>query len=717
MFNVIRTQKILLATFFSLWTFLLYGPVVEAHTPIPSDSIALKESRPVTAGAQLHEYLWHTEHGPAKIFVIEVDLTHPYIHIDTMAGKGKITERLNVTAMARNNGAVAAINGDFYNMTAEGSPIGPMVMDGRLITSPIRNSGLYAFGITEELKAYIDSFTFWGTVKAPTGALFEISGLNKTFYRMNPDNSHGFTNRLQLYDEFWGGSTRGHDGLNPPTEMVLVDGQVIAFSVDEYYPGPIKTGMQILRGHGQAADFLLENFQIGDFVQIDYAFGPEVEWRTVLGGHSMLVKEGQVIPYAREAATLDGLRARTALGFSKDRQTLYLVGIEGRTEESKGLRLANLARFMHHIGSYEALNLDGGGSTTMAARPLGDMQPRQVFRTEQGTERLVVNGLGIFSTAPPGRMAGLRLTGNTLLLPSEAIAYQLYVYDEYYNPVDVATLRPRWQLTGTVGTLENNRLQVERSGQAIVEVAVENFRATLPIRVLGIDDIASIKIATTAKEMNLATPNQSVPLTLSLTTKEKEQRAIAPSMVEWILYNAQGTVSPSGQLTMQGTELVDGEFITLAARYSDGERYHQDWLLLQRQGDKLLFVDKKDLPTRAIGMELNNLPFYTDPAPYIKNERTLIPMRRIFEALRAEVSWNGEEQSVTAQRGDDTITLFIGSKEAYHNGELVMLDVAPEIYQDRTMIPLRFVSEALGATVEWDALNWVVRIFSDNKMD
>ena len=81
--------------------------------PIGDNGIKLVHSEPVTSGAVLKEYYWATAKGPAKIFVLEVDLENPYIKVDTILGKGKVTERSNVSAMAKETGAVAAINGDF----------------------------------------------------------------------------------------------------------------------------------------------------------------------------------------------------------------------------------------------------------------------------------------------------------------------------------------------------------------------------------------------------------------------------------------------------------------------------------------------------------------------------------------------------------------------------------------------------------------------------
>mgnify|MGYP001271816542 FL=1 len=99
-----------------------------------------------------------------------------------------------------------------------------------------------------------------------------------------------------------------------------------------------------------------------------------------------------------------------------------------------------------------------------------------------------------------------------------------------------------------------------------------------------------------------------------------------------------------------------------------------------------------------------------DQPPIIEDGRTLAPLRAIFEALGADVGWDGETSTVTAQKDQVEIELQIGSKAAYINNQPVELDVPGRIVNDRTLVPLRFVSEALGARVDWDGSARTVRI-------
>ncbi len=92
-----------------------------------------------------------------------------------------------------------------------------------------------------------------------------------------------------------------------------------------------------------------------------------------------------------------------------------------------------------------------------------------------------------------------------------------------------------------------------------------------------------------------------------------------------------------------------------------------------------------------------------DVPPFIENGRTLVPFRFIGEALGASVNWIAEEKKAIYELNEVKVEIIIGNKTAYVNGKPVTLEVPPKISNGRTFVPLRFVSEALGASVIWEA--------------
>ena len=105
--------------------------------------------------------------------------------------------------------------------------------------------------------------------------------------------------------------------------------------------------------------------------------------------------------------------------------------------------------------------------------------------------------------------------------------------------------------------------------------------------------------------------------------------------------------------------------------------------------------------TEETAVYINGEPLTFDVSPLMKNDRVLVPMRAIFEALGAEVDWNDELQCATAKKDGNVIDVTVGSDNMLKNNEIVSLDAEACMLNDRTLVPLRAVSEALEARVEW----------------
>jgi hypothetical protein len=113
---------------------------------------------------------------------------------------------------------------------------------------------------------------------------------------------------------------------------------------------------------------------------------------------------------------------------------------------------------------------------------------------------------------------------------------------------------------------------------------------------------------------------------------------------------------------------------------------------------------------------LNGQPLATSVAPLVRSGRTLVPMRDIFEALGATVVWDGATREIRAQKADKNIWLQIGNRTARVDNASRWLEEAPAIYRGSTLVPLRFVSEALGADVAWDNSSRVVSILTSDRV-
>lgn len=105
---------------------------------------------------------------------------------------------------------------------------------------------------------------------------------------------------------------------------------------------------------------------------------------------------------------------------------------------------------------------------------------------------------------------------------------------------------------------------------------------------------------------------------------------------------------------------------------------------------------------KDIDVSVNDMYLYFDQEPVVQNERTLVPVRAIFEALGATLDWNQEAQTATAVRGNDVIVIPLNSDVMYKNGEPIQLDVPATAMNGRILVPVRAISEAFNCQVTWD---------------
>lgn len=111
-----------------------------------------------------------------------------------------------------------------------------------------------------------------------------------------------------------------------------------------------------------------------------------------------------------------------------------------------------------------------------------------------------------------------------------------------------------------------------------------------------------------------------------------------------------------------------------------------------------------------IRIEVNGQSVHSDVAPFIQNSRTMVPLRFVAEALGAKVEWAPNTRTVTVRYLEKVVVLPVDSTVAHVNGTTVVLNVPATIVNGRTFVPLRFVAEALGAIVLWNSEAYIVEI-------
>lgn len=113
---------------------------------------------------------------------------------------------------------------------------------------------------------------------------------------------------------------------------------------------------------------------------------------------------------------------------------------------------------------------------------------------------------------------------------------------------------------------------------------------------------------------------------------------------------------------------------------------------------------------------INGTEVAFDVPPQIVNGRTMVPMRAIFEALEAKIEWNSNTRTITCNKDDISILMTIDNNLLYKNEDAILLDVAPMIKDNRTLVPVRAIAETFDANVEWDEETKTVTIVTNDNL-
>lgn len=497
----------------------------------------------ITRGVVLKSIKKNTNEGPLNIYVLEADLSDPYVKIDTIIGSdGTLNKNQAVTEMAKRTGAVAAVNGDFFQMMDSGRTIGLAYQGGQLVESPAQRNDMYGFGITKDKEPLMEIFAFAGQVVTESGASFPLAGINKPGYLL----VNGVTSdvdALQMYNTLWGPASRGKiSGLTGVKLAVVSDGVVQQVLTDDQ-PVTIPQDGYVLQGHGAAAKFIEENLPAGTKITASYSVTPDGDkLLAAVGGQALLVEDGHLPAYFTQ--NISGKVARTTVGISKDEKTLYLVAVERMaaadgTLISRGMTQEELADFLISIGVWRAVNLDGGGSTTMAARHLGDFEASLVNNPQGSSQRRVPDALGIFSTAPKGKLDGLVVSGPSVVLTGTKASFVVKGYDEYYNPVSINTDKVEWT-AGLSGDFDGNIFLPEQGGTATVTASLDKVEGSLRVQVIGPESLMGLFITPAAITVQ---PGETVPLSARVKTIDGRTFDLQFEDVTWTVDSSLGKIA------------------------------------------------------------------------------------------------------------------------------------------------------------------------------
>lgn len=417
-----------------------------------------KTQETITRGVTYEKNSRMTTDGIQDIYVLTIDLTESTLELKEVESKTEYGLKETVQKMLTDNGAIAGVNSDFFGMAGTYSAgFGPVVRDGEMVSAGTSiNQDKNQYGTYVKDKNGNSIFTYFKTtVKFSNSAkTIDLASINKVTSMVFPIlfNREAATSTADLDKRFDNlvkfvvqNNTITYISRKGETVEVPENGYLIVMSGDYYTNAAsvFKVGDPVT----------LQVSSTLDFDQIDTAFG----------GGGLLLLDGQEAPATDIVAA--GRQPRTAFGVSQDGTKAIMMVVDGRGD-SIGATHSEMAALMKEYGAYEALHLDGGGSSTMVVQTVDDAAPQLQNTPSDGAQRKVIASVGVFQTAPKGEIKEIGITTvNQHTQPGKTAEFTVYGLDEYKNRIYIAPEDVTFEVVGVEGTWDGYLFQPTTTGE------------------------------------------------------------------------------------------------------------------------------------------------------------------------------------------------------------------------------------------------------------
>lgn len=437
----------------------------------------------ITSGVNLQKIVKFTDEGWLRINVLKVDLRDPNVKVDTISNKESINKLTNTKLLAESNGAIAAVNASFFNWMKEagkGYPCGPVIQSGEFTTADSTfnsyQNSMATFSLDNLNNVFFDYWKTHMEIVSSDGVSADVTYYNRPSLQNYND--------ITVWTRKWSKTSLGASEAYPDLLEMVVDNGIVQEIRKSLPAVEIPANGYVVISRGNLAQFLEQNYQPGD--SIGFSISTQPDWdkiKMAVTGSAVLVKDGQIPPkFSFEQA---GRSARTAVGSTANGNMLLLVTVD-KSQGSIGATQTELAQLLINLGAYNAIALDGGGSTTMVARPWGSKDVKIVNIPSDSSPRSVADAIGIFSIMPPAPLEGFIIdTEDTNMFVNTSRTFTVKGYDSYFNPAEVDVSKIEWSVSGIKGSFKGNVFYAESAGTGTITARIGKVWSTIQIKCIG----------------------------------------------------------------------------------------------------------------------------------------------------------------------------------------------------------------------------------------
>lgn len=471
---------------------------------VAGGSTGYAKSTTLTPGIGLQSDQMVIDKRNQSINMLQVNLNNPYTTID-FGVSNPIEKTLPVTSLAKlhtfeQHHVVGAVNASVFDMK-NGNPSYLLAKNNQIMflgNGGEANTGFMyvpaAFGVTADNTAIVDRYNVDISIMHNDQTI-KMDSYNK----MRGDNSSVFYTSRYSY-----GYTIGNTRTNPYGYEVVVSG--LSKNMDkEATFGETLTGKVVaIRPYGVTGGSTiptdgfvlsasgsqvaaLKKMQIGDDISV--TLNIDDKWKDakfMLASGPLLVQNGKVdMTIATSSGKATERTSRTAVAVDRTGKKVFMVTVD-KKGSSKGMNMREFANYLVKQGAYNAINLDGGGSTTLAARTPWNTYATLVNNPQYGSQRYVSAILEAISTAPYGEPATFKLNtssqGNMLVSGTMNVSVT-GMLDSYNNVLNLSKNPVEYSVDSDIGKMVNSQFVAEKAGKGNVLVRSGNTVAKVPVTV------------------------------------------------------------------------------------------------------------------------------------------------------------------------------------------------------------------------------------------
>lgn len=660
-------KKILLSVFAFCVGVSAYANIALNGVEYTIDTLSMFPAGP---GATFYELrMLRASDGKGRIdsWLLTVDTKNPYVTIEGVLGSGKLigTERPSNMAIRSTTDTkifYAGTNGDFFVTKGDvGLPCGLTVVNSEFAHTPSAATLRRVGGVSEDMK---------GLLATQLEFSFNLQTATETYPISHVNYKRG-ENELVLYNKHNAATTAtnayGTELLAEllPGEKWETSGSVKLKITDKQQnmgSMAIPADKVVLSGHGTMAA-ALDALNIGDEVTVNMSLkfdGEEVDVAQCIGGdtYALIVNNGQV----EQSNFWNEVHPRTAFGTSEDGTIQYFLVVDGRSVKSAGCTTKVLGEMLQHYGAYNAVNWDGGGSSCLYVRNLGQMN-----NGSDGSERACGNGMFAVANVPEvdNTIASIAPYMPIYSLPRYGVALPKFLgYNKYGVMIDTDVQGVTLSCDPALGEiLEDGRFLASGENGGTLRASLGDITTELEVRLIAsapiairLDSVLCDAAHPYTVEVQGAVGNTTIDLlAAALTWTSLNPEIAAVDETGTITGIANGTTHIIGQLgEFADTILVHVEIPTGNEMLWDDFRIVDNWKLRGSSGFNpgLIVPEEADAPVNLL------FTYKSARSPYIQFEREApiysrpdtirIPMTTdaIFSKVYATVRANNALQGV-----------------------------------------------------------------------